>query len=84
MAMTDWTNWHIDAVAAQHRDDLLREAQDRRLIRQAAPADSKPQHFYRRSLAWLGRRLIVWGSRLQQRYGAEKPVSRMQARSHTG
>jgi hypothetical protein len=82
--MTDWTNLHIAAVAAQHRDDLLCEAHNRRLIRQGAPAAPKPQHFYHRSLAWLGRRLIVWGSRLQQRYETEKPATRMQACSHTG
>ena len=82
--MTEWTKQHIDAVAAQHRDDLLREAHNRRLIRQAAPAAPKPQPFYHRSLAWLGRRLIAWGSRLQQRYETEKPVTSMQACSHTG
>lgn len=56
-----------------HRErykDLLREAEKARLVRQARAGQERRDRFYRRPLTWLGVRLVVWGWRLQERYGA--------------
>jgi hypothetical protein len=63
-------NRHIYRLAGQRHRELLSEAGRRQLVRQALPGGLEPQRFYSRALAWLGRRLVVWGWRLQGRYGA--------------
>lgn len=63
-------NRHIYRLAGQRHRELLLEAGRRRLVRQALPGGLESQRFYGRALAWLGRRLVVWGWRLQGRYGA--------------
>lgn len=50
--------------------DLLREAERERLCRQVAGRKEEGTRFYCRMLIWLGRRLVAWGWRLQERYGA--------------
>jgi hypothetical protein len=57
-------NWQ-DVLARQERhQDLLREAEQERLVRQMVAGRDR---FYSRALAWLGRQLVAWGWRLQQR-----------------
>ena len=50
--------------------DLLREAERYRLAQQALAGREKRDRFHRRALTWLGGRLVAWGWRLQERYGA--------------
>jgi hypothetical protein len=61
--MLDWV--HI-MVAQEHYKDLLRQAENERLIRQARARHRRPE-LYRRAMAWLGRRLVTWGASLQER-----------------
>jgi hypothetical protein len=63
-------NRHIYRLASQGHRELLLEAGRRRLVRQGLPDGLESQRLYSRALAWLGRRLVVWGWRLQGRYGA--------------
>ncbi len=56
--------------AEERRKDMLREAEHDRLVRLARPARPRRARFYGRALAWMGRQLIAWGRRLQERYGA--------------
>ena len=57
-------------VRQEHYKDLLREAERARLVRQMRAGQERRDRFYRRTLIWLGCRLVVWGWRLQERYGA--------------
>jgi len=60
----------ICRLAGERHRELLLGANGRRLVRQARPRGLEAQRFYNRGLAWLGRRMVVWGWRLQGRYGA--------------
>ena len=56
-----------DILARQERaQDLLREAEQERLARQALAGRERPR-VANRMLSWLGRRLIEWGVNLQKR-----------------
>jgi hypothetical protein len=57
-------------VYREHYKDLLREAEKARLARQARAGQERRDRFYRRPVAWLGGPLVIWGWRLQERYGA--------------
>jgi len=57
-------------VHREHYQDLLHEAEGSRLVRHARAGQERRNHLYCRALTWLGRRLVVWGWRLQERYGA--------------
>jgi len=63
-------NRHIYRLAVQRHRELLCQAGHRQLVRQALLGGLESQGFYSQALAWLGRRLVVWGWRLQGRYGA--------------
>ncbi len=54
--------------------ELLREAEQERLITQILAGREKRDGFYRVALAWLGRRLVEWGESLQQRYDNTSPA----------
>ena len=64
--------------------ELLREAERYRLVRKVRAGREKRHLSYRQALAWLGRRLIAWGWRLQERYGAATatPALRAACKSH--
>lgn len=63
-------NW-IEILEHQERHkEILREAERKRLVRQALAAQEKRERFYGPALIWLGCRLIAWGGLLQERYGA--------------
>jgi hypothetical protein len=51
----------------EHYRDLLREAEQERLARQAL-AGKKHVRFNERALAWLGGYFVAWGCYLQRRY----------------
>ena len=59
--------WSDIQAREQHGKDLLREAERERLVRQASSASNDRLHFYDQTLAALGRRLVDWGCRLQER-----------------
>jgi hypothetical protein len=62
--------WHLNeidlAVAREHTNDLLHEAQHERAMRAARRAPG----LYGSAMLWLGRWLVAWGWRLRARHGA--------------
>jgi hypothetical protein len=54
--------------------DLLRQAEQHRLVQLARAEHGPRNRFYYRALAWLGHRLIAWGARLQRRYGEPQAI----------
>ena len=74
------THWMIFRVDAEHREELQREAEQRRLIHQAVAGDRHPnRHRYRFLLAHLGRSMVKVGERLQTAYGAPANIRRRQS-----
>ncbi|MBI5667488.1 MAG: hypothetical protein HZC41_05725 [Chloroflexi bacterium] len=60
----------LTLLAEEHRQDMLRQAERERLVKQihlARPRQQAP--VYRHALAAVGRRLAQWGEQLQTRYG---------------
>jgi hypothetical protein len=74
----------IFLIHQERYKELLREAERYRLVRQVRTGHERRHLFYRQALAWLGRRLIAWGWRLQERYGAgtAAPALRTACKSH--
>jgi hypothetical protein len=75
--------WSDIQAREQRGQDLLREAERERLARQAPSATNDRLHFYDQTLAALGRRLVDWGCRLQERARtalrlAQRPAVRLQ------
>ena len=59
----------IDILAQRERyKDLQREAERYRLIRLAQAGRERRNRFYYQALSWLGKQLVAWGWRLQERY----------------
>lgn len=65
-------SWRDYWIARERYEDLLRHAQHERLIRHIIRSRRTKPGILDRALAWLGRRLVAWGIRLQARY---RPVS---------
>lgn len=63
--------------------ELLREAERYQLVRQVRAGHERRYLFHRQALAWLGRRLIIWGWRLQERYGAMTAAPALRAVNRT-
>ncbi|TKJ30016.1 MAG: hypothetical protein CEE40_06305 [Chloroflexi bacterium B3_Chlor] len=64
-----------DIVAQQERyKDLLREAERHRLVLHELALHERKNRFGCRAMAWLGRALVAWGWRLQERYAARLEV----------
>jgi hypothetical protein len=55
-------------VRHERYKELLREAEQERLVQQVLAGREKRDGFYRPALVWLGCRLVEWGKSLQQRY----------------
>ena len=66
-------------VCRERNKDLLREAERYRLVRQVLPARRRHSRFHCRALIWLGRRLVGWGRRLQERYDVVVDASVLRA-----
>lgn len=62
--------WDIVLIQEVRSQELLRQAENERLIRQVMAGHGKSDSFHCRALTWLGRQLVAWGWRLQERYGA--------------
>ena len=69
-------NWVDEQFMRQRFDDLVREEQLYRLNAAASAMQPPRPRFYGRVLAALGRRLVIWGGRLEARYSAmiEPPI----------
>ena len=63
-------NWVDEQIARQRHEDLVREEQLHRLAISALALQSRPPRFYGPLLAGFGRRLVLWGGRLEARYSA--------------
>jgi hypothetical protein len=57
-------------MSQEHYQELRREADQERLIRQARAASARVIRLHGRALSWLGGQLVTWGQSLQVRYGA--------------
>ena len=65
-----WQGWfQTEAVAMQHRKGCPGLAGERWLVPMATASDGY-NRLRCRALRWIGRSLVRWGSRLQQRYDA--------------
>jgi len=62
--------------------DLLREAEKHRHVRQVLAGRQRRQRAYCRAINWLGRRMVAWGQRLQEHYGATATVPALQAANY--
>jgi hypothetical protein len=56
------------AAQREYYKDQMRAAKRYRLTRVTSAGRDKSSHLYCKALAWLGRRLIAWGSSLQEQY----------------
>ena len=63
--------------------DLVREVERDRLWRLAEAGRESADSLRRRALAWLGQQLILWGYRLQRRYGAGRSEIGRQSQPQT-
>jgi len=61
--------WYDVLVHQERCKDLWRDAERYRRIQRLLAGYRRPRHLYCRALSWLGRRLVGWGLRLQERYG---------------
>jgi hypothetical protein len=61
-------DWKAIEMSQAHYADLLSERESDRL---ASRASAGRRTLVRRLMAWLGLRLITWGTRLHQRSGQE-------------
>ena len=66
-------------VRRERNKDLLREAERYRLVQQVLTARRRRGRFYCWALIWLGRRLVGWGRRLQERYDVVVDASVLRA-----
>lgn len=64
-------NWQQHMIMQQERyQDLLREVQKDRLIREARRGHTPHLPLHCRALAQLGKQMVAWGTHLQTRFGA--------------
>jgi hypothetical protein len=70
-------------VYRERHKDLLREAERNRLIRQVQAGRESRDRFHCRALIWLGRQLVAWGWRLQERYSAAATAPALRAANHS-
>ncbi len=61
------------AVERELHDEQIQKLQRERLGRAAAHSDRKNTLVFPRLMIWLGSRLVVWGSKLQNRYQSMLP-----------
>jgi len=65
-----WQGWfETEAVAMAHRKGHAGLAEEQWLVPMATAGDGY-NRLHRRTLRWVGRNLVRWGWRLQQRYDA--------------
>jgi hypothetical protein len=62
-------SWKDFPARYAHYQELVEEAEQERRIRLVLAGTCRRSPFLSPLLAWIGRRLVIWGSRLQLRYG---------------
>ena len=72
-------DWHEVIVQQERRQELLREAERHRLVRQALAGRETQDRIHCRALTWLGRHLVAWGCFLERRYGTPVETAAMPA-----
>ena len=75
-------SWSDILAHKQRHEDMRREADEYRLIQQALAGRPRRHRFYCRAMDWLGRRMVAWGQRLQERYGAGAAAPAMHAANY--
>lgn len=78
MGRCDVVNWKDVLVQRERYQDLLREAERHRLVRRALAGRQRPHRFFCQAMSWLGRRMVAWGQRLQERYGTAATAPALQ------
>ena len=69
-----WQGWfETEAVAMEHRKGRAGLAEERWLVPTATAGDGC-HRLDHRALRWVGRSLVCWGWRLQQRYDAASQI----------
>jgi hypothetical protein len=63
-------DYTIRMVRQEQVKDWLRDLERERLVRLALAGRDRRARFYCQVLASLGRQMVTWGRRLQERYGA--------------
>ena len=63
----------------EHYQELLREAETERFLRQVWMASPHYHRLRRRARIWLGQQLLSWGQRLQCQSGTPAPAAELQA-----
>jgi hypothetical protein len=56
-------------TSQEHSKELMRQAEEERLLRQLRANRNQGNRLPGRVLIWLGRRLVAWGQGLQEHYG---------------
>ncbi len=74
--------WNDQMVKQEQYKDLMREAESYRLAHKVLTGHERSNRFYSGALTWLGHRLVVWGRRLQERYGTAAPAPISQPAKH--
>ena len=69
-------------VQRERYQDLLREAERHRLVRQVLAGRQRRQRAYCRAMNWLGRRMVAWGQRLQEQYDAATAATALQTANY--
>ena len=82
MGRCDVVSWKDVLVQQERYQDLLREAERHRLVRQVLAGRQRRQRAYCRAINWLGRRMVAWGQRLQEHYGATATAPALQAANY--
>ncbi len=59
-------------IAKRHHQDLIREAVQERMVREALHLRPKPAPFYTRTWRWVSQRLIAWRSELVKRFDGKR------------
>jgi hypothetical protein len=63
-------NWSHVTAQQERYQDLRREAEQDGLFEQMQAGRARRDRFHCQALTWVGNRLVAWGGRLQERYGA--------------
>jgi hypothetical protein len=72
-------DWRLVNMTQEHCNDLLREAEQERLAKEALQGQSSRGSLYCRALLLLGIWLAALGARLQEEYGAARAVPGLRA-----
>jgi hypothetical protein len=71
--------WRYVLAHQERYKDRLREAERNGVVLRELALRQKRGRSYRRAMAWLGRGLVAWGWRLQERYGTMVEVPTFQS-----